>query len=151
MPMTTSTESASMYIALAPCPETTWSGPVRTKHGRTVMGHARGDRAVRLLHQASSSDWAGAGSSRRTSPVQDTRRVSHSQGHARSYQFQPGIITEPLSSLTVILAVIPPGPTAANQTTRNGMPSQPDLARPCWGRSERKIGSYLLNSGGLDD
>jgi hypothetical protein len=33
----------------------------------------------------------------------------------------------------VILAVIPPGPTAANQTTRNGMPSQPELSRPYWG------------------
>jgi hypothetical protein len=43
--------------------------------------------------------------------VQDTRRVSHSQGHARSHQLQPGIITEPLGSLTVILAVIPPRTT----------------------------------------
>ena len=76
------------------------------------MGHARMPRAVRLLHQASSSDWAGAGSSERTSPAQDTTRVSHSQGHARSHQLQPGIITEPLGSLTVILVVIPPGPTA---------------------------------------
>jgi hypothetical protein len=66
------------------------------------MGHARMPRAVRLLHQASSSDWAGAGSSERTSPAQDTTRVSHSQGHTRSHQFQPGIITEPLGSLTVI-------------------------------------------------
>jgi hypothetical protein len=32
----------------------------------------------------------------------------------------------------VILAVIPPGPTAANQTTLNGMPSQPDLPRTNW-------------------
>jgi hypothetical protein len=40
----------------------TWSVPVRTKHGRTVMGHARCDRVVRLLHQASSSNRAGAGS-----------------------------------------------------------------------------------------
>jgi hypothetical protein len=30
----------------------------------------------------------------------------------------------------VILAVIPPGPTAANQTALNGMPSQPDQPRP---------------------
>jgi hypothetical protein len=67
------------------------------------MGHARCHRAVRLLHQASSSDRAGAGSSRRTSPVQDTQRVSHSQSHARSHQLQPGIITEPPGSLTVIL------------------------------------------------
>jgi hypothetical protein len=36
------------------------------------MGHARLPRAVRLLHQASSSDRTGAGSSERTSPVQDT-------------------------------------------------------------------------------
>jgi hypothetical protein len=32
--------------------------------------------------------------------VQDTQRVSHSQGHTRRHQFQPGIITEPLGSLT---------------------------------------------------
>jgi hypothetical protein len=42
----------------------TWSVPVRTKHGRTVMGHARLPRAVRLLHQASSPGW--------TSPAKDT-------------------------------------------------------------------------------
>jgi hypothetical protein len=36
------------------------------------MGHARCDRAVRLLHQASSFDWAGAGSCGRTSPVKDS-------------------------------------------------------------------------------
>jgi hypothetical protein len=96
------------------------------------MGHARLPRAVKLLHQASSSNRAGAGSSERTSPAQDTTRVSHSQGHARSHQLQPGIITEPLGSLTVILAVIPPGPTAANQTALNGTPSQPELPRPNW-------------------
>jgi hypothetical protein len=84
------------------------AGPGR-ELGRTVMGHARLPRVVRLLHQASSSDRAGAGSSERTSPVQDTQRVSHSQGHARSHQLQPGIITEPLGSLTVI----PPRPSCA--------------------------------------
>jgi hypothetical protein len=67
------------------------------------MGHARCHRAVRLLHQASSFDWAGAGSSGRTSPAKDSQRVSHSQGHARSHQFQPGIITEPLGSLTAMM------------------------------------------------
>ena len=70
------------------------------------MGHARLPRAVKLLHQASSSNRAGAGSSERTSPAQDTTRVSHSQGHARSHQLQPGIITEPLGSLTVILGFV---------------------------------------------
>ena len=94
------------------------------------MGHARMPRAVRLLHQASSSDWAGAGSSERTSPAQDTTRVSHSQGHTRSHQFQPGIITEPLGSLTVILEVIPPGLATPSQTIQNRMPSRPDLPRP---------------------
>jgi hypothetical protein len=49
------------------------AGPGR-ELGRTVMGHARLPRVVRLLHQASSSDRAGAGSSERTSPVQDTQR-----------------------------------------------------------------------------
>ena len=72
------------------------AGPGR-ELGRTVMGHARLPRVVRLLHQASSADRAGAGSSERTSPVQDTQRVSHSQGHTRRHQFQPGIITEPLA------------------------------------------------------
>jgi hypothetical protein len=66
------------------------------------MGHARFPRAVRLLHQASSSNRAGAGSRGWTSPVPDTQRVSHSQGHTHRHQFQPGIITEPLGSLTVI-------------------------------------------------
>jgi hypothetical protein len=32
----------------------------------------------------------------------------------------------------VILAVIPPGPTAANQTALNGMPSRLELPRPYW-------------------
>jgi hypothetical protein len=86
------------------------------------MGHARMPRAVKLLHQASSSDWAGAGSSERTSPAQDTTRVSHSQGHARSHQLQPGIITEPLGSLTVILLVIPPAVTGQVRNTLNRRP-----------------------------
>jgi hypothetical protein len=37
-----------------------------------------------------------------------------------------------LLALLVILAVIPPDPTAANQTALNGMPSQPELPRPYW-------------------
>jgi hypothetical protein len=37
----------------------------------------------------------------------------------------------PLAQL-VILSVIPPGPTAPNQTALNGMPSQPELPRPYW-------------------
>jgi hypothetical protein len=48
------------------------------------------------------------------------------------------------------LTVIPPGPTAANQTALNGMPSQPELPRALLERSERKMGSYLLNSGGQE-
>jgi hypothetical protein len=102
------------------------------------MGHARLSRAVRLLHQASSSDWAGAGSRGWTSPVPDTQRVSHSQGHTRRHQFQPGIITEPPGSLTVILTVIPPGPIAANQTALNGMPSQLEPPRPYWNVENRR-------------
>jgi hypothetical protein len=82
------------------------------------MGHARCDRAVRLLHQASNSNRAGAGSRGWTTPVQDTQRVSHSQGHTRRHQFQPGIITEPLGSLIVILAVIPP---AITRQVRNAL------------------------------
>jgi hypothetical protein len=37
-----------------------------------------------------------------------------------------------LLAQVVILAVIPPGLTAANQTTRNGMPTQPELPRAYW-------------------
>jgi len=59
------------------------------------MGHTRLPRVVRLLHQASSSDRAGAGSRGWTSPAKDTTRVSHSEGHTHRHQFQPGIITEP--------------------------------------------------------
>jgi hypothetical protein len=41
--------------------------------------------------------------------------------------------TRPLSlALVVILAVIPPGPTAANQTALNGIPTEPDQARTYW-------------------
>ena len=71
------------------------------------MGHARCDRAVRLLHQASNSNRAGAGSRGWTSPVPDTQRVSHSKGHTHRHQFQPGIITEPLGSLTAMMLVVP--------------------------------------------
>jgi hypothetical protein len=102
------------------------------------MGHARCDRAVRLLHQASSSNRAGAGSSERTSPAQDTTRVSHSQGHARSHQLQPGIITEPLGSLTVILLVIPSGRTRPKQTGLPRIAAQPDLAGPDWTLKTRR-------------
>jgi hypothetical protein len=42
--------------------------------------------------------------------------VSHSRGHTRRHQFQPGIITEPLGSLTVILTVIPQATTEPNKT-----------------------------------
>ena len=59
------------------------------------MGHTRLPRVVRLLHQASSSDRAGAGSRGWTSPAKDTTRVSHSEGHTHRHQLQPGIITEP--------------------------------------------------------
>jgi hypothetical protein len=96
------------------------------------MGHARCDRAVRLLHQASSSNRAGAGSSERTSPAQDTTRVSHSQGHTRSHQLQPGIITEPLGSLTVILLVIPPAVTQRVRTELNRRPQRPEQPERAW-------------------
>jgi hypothetical protein len=32
----------------------------------------------------------------------------------------------------VILVVIPPGPTAANQTALTGIPTEPELPRPYW-------------------
>ena len=72
------------------------------------MGHARCDRAVRLLHQASSFDRAGAGSCGWTSPVQDTHAgQSFSGSHppppvpARDHHRTTG-------SLTVILALSEP-------------------------------------------
>jgi hypothetical protein len=43
-----------------------------------------------------------------------------------------------LLALVVILTVIPPGPTAANQTALNGMPSQPELPRPYWNVESRR-------------
>jgi hypothetical protein len=98
-PMTTSTGSPSMAIALAPCPDADVVGAgLGPELGKTVMGPARLPRAVRLLHQASSSDRAGAGSSGRQVQPRTPIRVSHSQRHARSHQFQPGMITEPPSS-----------------------------------------------------
>jgi hypothetical protein len=45
---------------------------------------------------------------------------------------RPLLLNPPWLALLVILAVIPPGPTAANQTALNGMPSQPDLPRHYW-------------------
>ena len=66
-------------------------------------------------------------------------RVSHSQGHTRRHQFQPGIITEPLGSLTVILAVIPQATTEPNQTGLNRNAAQPDLARPNWTVENRRL------------
>jgi hypothetical protein len=96
------------------------------------MGHARCDRAVRLLHQASSSDRAGAGSHGWTSPVQDTHAgQSFSGSHppppvpARDHHRTTG-------SLTVILAVIPQATTAPNQTGLTRIVDQPELPRPYW-------------------
>ena len=47
----------------------------------------------------------------------------------------------PPSSLAqvVILAVIPPGRTAANQTGLTGIVNQPDLARPNWTVENRRL------------
>jgi hypothetical protein len=88
------------------------------------MGHARMPRAVKLLHQASSSNRAGAGSSERTSPAQDTTRVSHSQGHARSHQLQPGIITEPRAvSQSFSRSFHRPYCSQPDRTQRNAFPT----------------------------
>jgi hypothetical protein len=46
-------------------------------------------------------------------------------------RLERGEASSPLA-LVVILAVIPPGPTAANQTALNGMLSQPELPGPYW-------------------
>jgi hypothetical protein len=64
-------------------------GPGRT-HGRTVTGHARLPRAVRLLIRPAAPDWAGPGSGGRTSQTHDTTRVSHSTGHAHRHRSRPG-------------------------------------------------------------
>jgi hypothetical protein len=51
----------------------------------------------------------------------------------RDYQQLPDTLPVPSSlAQLVIPVVIPPGPTAANQTALNGMPSQPQLPRPYW-------------------
>ena len=47
-------------------------------------------------------------------------------GHAAAHTYASSL------ALAVILTVIPPGLTAANQTALNGMPSQPDLPRAYW-------------------
>jgi hypothetical protein len=94
------------------------------------MGHARvTGRSGSYIRPAAPTGPAPAAAGGQVQ-CQTPDRVSHSQSHARCYQLQPGIITEPPGSLTVILKVIPPGPTAANQTALNGMPSQPELPRP---------------------
>ena len=94
------------------------------------MGHARGDRAVRLLHQASSSDRG-----RRRQPRVDKSSQGHHKGQSFSGSHPPPPAPardhhRTTGSLTVILAVIPQAATAPNQTglTRNA--AQPDLARP---------------------
>ena len=48
-PMTTRTSSARMGMRSAPWPEGRGLVPVRLEHGRTVMGHTRLPRVVRLL------------------------------------------------------------------------------------------------------
>jgi hypothetical protein len=48
-----------------------WSVPVRDNARQDCDGQARSDRVVRLLHQASSSDRASAGSRGWTSPAKD--------------------------------------------------------------------------------
>jgi hypothetical protein len=53
---------------------------------------------------------------------------------ARSQAEHPGSGTPP-----VILAVIPPGPTAPNQTPLTRKPTRPDLARPDWTVESRRL------------
>jgi hypothetical protein len=89
-PMTSSTRSASMAIALTPCPEATWtgrSGPDARQDGDGTHPLASGGQAP---DQASS---AGSGPLRQPwadKSAQDTTRVSHSKGHAHSHRPQPG-------------------------------------------------------------
>jgi hypothetical protein len=86
------------------------------------MGHARllgrSGSYIRPAAPAGPAPAAPGGQVQRRTP----QRVSHSQGHARSHQFQPGIITEPRGSLTVILLVIPSAVTPQVRTVLNGPP-----------------------------
>jgi hypothetical protein len=41
--------------------------------------------------------------------------------------------------MTVVLSVIPPGPTAPNQTALTRTTAQPDLPRPSWTVENRRL------------
>jgi hypothetical protein len=100
------------------------SGPT---HGRTVTGHTRLPRVVKLLIKPAApvpgrSGSRGRTSPRRTPPGSVIPRVTptatdRSPDHHRT-----------VGSLTVI----PQATTGPNQTALNGMPSQPELPRPYW-------------------
>ena len=108
--------------------------PVRTKHARTVTGHARCDRVVRLLIRPAAPTGPAPAAAGGQVQCQTPDRVSHSQGHTRRHQFQPGIITEPLGSLTVILADIPPRTTPKTGGVQTdgeaNLTSEDDTSRP---------------------
>ena len=97
-----------MAIALAPCPDAdvVGAGPGRSTAGLCWDTPAVIGRSGSSIRPAASTGPAPAASGGQVQ-CRTPQRVSHSQGHARSHQFQPGIITEPLGSLTVILADAP--------------------------------------------
>jgi hypothetical protein len=72
--------------------------------------------------------------------VQPCQRVAVSPTH-------PSLLAQ-----LVILTVIPPGPTAANQTALNGMPCQPELPRHYWSGLSGRLAviSYLSFVGWVD-
>jgi hypothetical protein len=114
--------------ALTPCPDVDVTvGPDRP-HGRTVMGHTR-----------LAFGWSGS-SIRPAAPVPGR---SGSSGRTSPRRTPPGSVLPRVTPTATVrgpdhhrttgsLTVIPPGPTATNQTALNGIPAEPELARPYW-------------------
>src|SRR5215217_1583195 len=103
-PMTTSTEAASMCIALAPCPDADVNGADPDKVRQDCDGHTPAviGRSGSYSRPAAPTGPAPAAAGGQVQ-CQTPDRVSHSQGHTHRHQFQPWIITEPPGSLTDIL------------------------------------------------
>jgi hypothetical protein len=75
----------------------------------------------------------------RTRRLQQLRSAGNPTRHPEPSAFNPGAegsrteaSPQGTDGLAVIPAVIPPDPTAANQTALYGMPPQPELPRPYW-------------------
>ena len=125
-PMTTRTSSARMGMRSAPWPEGRGLVPVRLEHGRTVMGHTRLPRVVRLLYQASSPGRpvpATAGGQVLPEPSRQSGRGSHLllPSPADHHRTTPAILTV-RSAAILVSAVwfgpVRPGGMTARMTTK---------------------------------